>query len=902
MSHPYSRHPARLEGSAARRLRLVVDGTPVEVPDGASVLDAATLAGKAVPHLCQDARLAPAELCRLCVVDVDGHEMPSCGTLARGGMVVRTDSASLSHHRHGVLQMLAKKYPASAVDEFPDEPLHRYLKEYGISAGEARPIAIDDEHPYIRVDMSRCIECLRCLRICEEVQGQFVWKVWGRGEEAHVVAGSGGSLFASDCVSCGACVDTCPTGALEDKSVLVHGAPDRFTRTTCPYCGTGCEMRVGTREGRIVQSLPVLEAPVSHGHLCVKGRYAFEFVEAEDRVTEPMLREHGEWRRVSWEEATAFVAHELGRIRDAHGADAIGVLASARATNEENYVAQKLARVVLGTNNVDCCARVCHAPTAAAMSAALGTGAATNSFDDIEVARAFLVCGTNATEGHPIVGARIRQAVLAGAKLVVIDPRRTELARLATHHLRVRPGGNVPLLNAMAHVIVKEGLADEAFLAARVTDVGAFRAFIEGFSPESVHAATGVAPEDVRAAARLYATNGPAMQFHGLGTTEHSQGTDGVTCLVNLALLTGNLGKRGSGVNPLRGQNNVQGAAHMGCEPAHLTGYATLERGRALFEELWGTQLPTTHGLDLMGMMDAARDGELHAVWAIGYDVLLTNPDARETEAAFSALDLVIVQDMFLNETAKKYASVFLPACSSFEKDGTFMNAERRVQRVRRVVPPRGNSRSDLEITCAIAKEMGHGAAFAFADAEAAWNEIRKAWPAGRGITYERLDREGGLQWPCPTEDHPGTALLHEQSFGGARAPLACIPYLPTEERTSAEFPFVLMTGRTLYQFNAGTMTRRTSARLFPPGDVLDVSPADAARLGLAAGQRVTVQSRYGSATLPVAIDDDLRDGEVFATFHTASVFLNRVTGPHRDRTTHTPEYKVVAVRIDAAG
>jgi formate dehydrogenase major subunit len=902
MSHPYSGRLSRSPGEGARRLRVVVDGASVEVPEGASVLDATTLAGRSVPHLCHDARLVPAELCRLCIVEVDGREVPSCGTRATDGMVVRTETEALAHHRRGVLGMLAQKYPASAVDEFPDEPLHRYLKEYGIPAGGARPIAVDDEHPYIRVDMSRCIDCLRCVRICEEVQGQFVWKVWNRGEEAHVVAGSGGSLFASECVSCGACADTCPTGAIEDKTVLAHGAPERFTRTTCPYCGTGCEMRVGTRGDRMVQSLPVLEAPVSQGHLCVKGRYAFEFVQAEDRVTEPMLRESGEWRRVSWPEATRFVARELARIRDAHGPDAIGVLSSARATNEENYVAQKFARVVLGTNNVDCCARVCHAPTAAAMAAALGTGAATNSFDDIEVARTFLVCGANPTEGHPVVGARIRQAVLAGAKLIVIDPRKTELARLATCHLQVRPGGNVPLLNAMAHVIVKEGLADAAFLAGRVTDVDEFRAFIEDFSPESVQAATGVAPEEVRAAARLYATHGPAMQFHGLGTTEHSQGTDGVTCLVNLALLTGNFGKHGSGVNPLRGQNNVQGAAHMGCEPAHLTGYATLAGGRALFEEVWGATLPTTAGLDLMGMMDAARAGRLHALWTVGYDVLLTNPDVAETEAAFRSLDLVIVQDMFLNETAKKYANVFLPACSSFEKDGTFMNAERRVQRVRRVVPPHGDSRSDLEITCAIAQEMGHGAAFAFPDAEAAWNEIRKVWPAGRGITYARLDAEGGLQWPCPTEGHPGTTLLHETSFGGGRAPLARIPYLPTEERPSPEFPFVLMTGRTLHQFNAGTMTYRTNGRLFRPGDVLDVSPTDAARLGLVAGQAVTVRSRYGEATLPVAIDDGLRDGECFATFHTASVFLNRVTGPHRDRTTHTPEYKVVAVRIDAAG
>jgi formate dehydrogenase major subunit len=884
-----------------RRVHLTVDGRPVEVAEGATLLDAATASGVAVPHLCHDPRLAPAEVCRLCVVAIDGEDRlaPSCGTPAREGMVVHTDTPDVAHHRRGVLSMLAARYPESAVRAAPDAPLHRYFAEYGLRAGAGRPIAVDDAHPYIRVDMSRCIDCLRCVRICNEVQGQFVWNVWGRGEETRVVAGDGGTLFDSDCVSCGACADTCPTGAIEDRSVLEHGAPEAFTRTTCPYCGTGCEMSVGTRGGKIVQSLPVLDAKVSHGHLCVKGRYAFEFVGAPDRVTEPMIREHGEWRRASWEDATLFVARELTRIRDTHGPDSIGVLSSARATNEENYVAQKFARVVLGTNNVDCCARVCHAPTAAAMSAALGTGAATNSFADIEMARTFLVCGANPTEGHPIVGARIRQAVLAGAGLIVIDPRRTELAGLATHHLQVRPGGNVALLNAMAHVIVTEGLADEAFLRERVTDVDAFRVFIGASSPEALAPVTGVAPDTVRAAARLYAAGGPSMSFHGLGTTEHTQGTDGVTCLVNLALLTGNLGKRGAGVNPLRGQNNVQGAAHMGCEPQHLAGYATLERGRALFEEAWGAALPTRPGLDLMGMMDAAHAGSLHALWTIGYDVLLTNPNADDTDRAFAALDLVIVQDMFLNETARKYGTVFLPACSSFEKDGTFMNSERRVQRVRRVLPPVGSSRSDLTIVCDVARAMGRPREFAFRDAEAAWNEIRGVWPAGRGITYARLDREGGLQWPCPSGDHPGTELLHEHDFAGGRAPLARIPFVPTLEQPSEEFPLVLITGRTLHQFNAGTMTHRTKNRLFRPHDVLDVSPADATRLGLSPGQSVVVRSRYGSAVLPIALDDGLREGELFATFHTASAFLNRVTGPHRDRVTHTPEYKVVAVRLE---
>ena len=637
---------------------------------------------------------------------------------------------------------------------------------------------------------------------------------------------------------------------------------------------------------------------MSRGHLCVKGRYAFDFVSAPDRITKPLIRKGDKWLQVTWDDVISFTAASLQRISEKYGPDSIAVLGSARGTNEENYLAQKFARVVIGTNNVDCCARVCHTPTAAAMKLMLGTGAATNSYNDIEKARTILVCGANATENHPIVGARIKQAALKGANLIIIDPRQIELTQYAAIHLQPRPGTNIPLLNAMACTIVEEQLFDRQFTTERVAEWDEFCHFIKQFSPENVEADCGVKADQIRKAARLYGSAKPSMCFHGLGVTEHTQGTEGVMCLVNLALLTGNIGKPGTGINPLRGQNNVQGAAHMGCDPGILTGSVSLNDGRSLFESVWGTSIPRSEGLNLLEMMDSAKAGKLKALWAIGYDIALTNANTSATEHALRSLDFVIVQDMFMNETARQFGSVFLPAASAFERDGTFMNAERRIQRIRKAIGPVGQSRSDWEIICAIAKAMGKGEFFTYDSAEEIWNEIRSVWPAGRGITYERLDG-GGLQWPCPDDVHSGTEVMHTASFPTGRAALRRVPYRPTDEIVDEEFPLLLITGRTLYQFNAGTMTMRTPNVKLRPADVLDISFEDVKRLKLDEGERVRIRSRYGEATLPIRITSTVKPGELFATFHTAEVFLNRVTSAHRDRYVKSPEYKVTAVKIE---
>lgn len=890
-------------------LQVTINGQAHSFPEGLTINEALRKIAIEVPTLCHDDRLDPYGSCRLCTVEVRGMNslVTACNTALREGMEILTHSPEVQGVRRTLLGLLAKDYPAEAVAQFPEKQFHRYLREYEVKAGGSRfapphaePFMKDASHPYINVDMSKCVTCFRCVRICEDVQGQFVWKAWERGANTRILPVRGETLLDGGCVSCGACVDTCPSGALEDHTVLTRGVPTEWTKTICSYCGVGCEMEVGTRDGKITTIRPSLEGPSNHGHACVKGRYAFDYVYAKDRVTSPMIRRDGQWQQVSWEEVNQFIADHLRETAERHGPDSIGLLSSARGTNEENYVAQKFARIVLGTNNIDCCARVCHSPTAAAMKLTLGTGAATNSLDDIELARTILVCGANVTEGHPVTGARIKQAARRGTNLIVIDPREIELCEFATLHLQLHAGTNVVLFNAIGAVIVEEGLVDKEFVRTRLTEYDEYCEFIRQFAPEKIESICGVPAAKIREAARLYATARPSLSVHGLGMTEHIQGTEGIVALVNLALLTGNIGKPGTGINPLRGQNNVQGAPHMGCEPKLLAGYVPLDDARQRFESAWQMPIPTHPGLNMIDMMDAADAGKLKVLWSIGYDIVMTNPNMHATRRSMEKLDLVIVQDLFFNETAKEFGDVFLPAASSFEKDGTFMNGERRLQRVRRAVLPQGGARSDWEILCDIARLMGRGEHFAYQSAKEIWAEVRALWPEAHGITYERMDKSGGLQWPCVDEEDPGLAVMHADHFTHNKTtPLRRIEYLAPPVLATKEYPFLLTTGRNLYQYNAATQTSRTPGNRLHPTDCLQLAPVDAARLDLTDGETVRLSSEQGSADLPVLISDHVKPGEVYTTFHSTRVFLNQITTSHRDRYTKTPEYKITAVRIE---
>ena len=889
-------------------LQVTINGQSHSFVDGLTINEALAKLNVEVPTLCHDDRIEPYGSCRLCSVEVKGMGglVTACNTPLRDRMEILTHSSAVQGVRHTLLGLLAKDYPAEAVAQFPDKQFHRYLREYGVKAGGSRsapqpavPFMKDASHPYINVDMSQCVTCYRCVRICEEVQGQFVWKAWNRGDQTRILPVRGETLLDGGCVSCGACVDTCPSGALEDITVLARGLPTDWTKTICSYCGTGCEVNVGTRAGQITTIRPS-DGPSNHGHACVKGRYAFDYVYAKDRVTAPMIRRDGQWQKVSWDEVNKFIADRLTETRAKHGPDSIGLLSSARGTNEENYVAQKFARVALGTNNIDCCARVCHSPTAAAMKMTLGTGAATNSLDEIEIARTILVCGANPTEGHPVTGARIKQAARHGANLIVVDPRHIELCDYATLHLQLHAGTNVVLFNAMGAAILDEGLVDEEFICTRLTEYAEYRDFIREFLPEKVEHVCGVPATKIREAARLYATAKPSLSVHGLGMTEHIQGTEGIMALVNLALITGNIGKPGTGINPLRGQNNVQGAPHMGCEPKLLAGYVPIAEARERFEAAWHVPIPTHPGLNMIDMMDAADAGKLKILWSIGYDIVMTNPNMHATRRSMEQLDLVIVQDLFMNETAKEFGDVFLPAASSFEKDGTFMNGERRLQRVRRAALPQGEARSDWEIVCDIARVMGHEKHFAYTSAEEIWNEVRSLWDEGAGISYARMDQLGGLQWPCFDENDPGTTVMHQDEFThGKTTALRRIEYVAPPVLMSKEFPFLLTTGRNLYQYPAATQTARTPNDRLAVTDYLQLAPVDARRLGLVAGEIVRLRSEQGSADLPVQLSDHVKPGEVYTTFHSTRVFLNQITTSHRDRYTKTPEYKVTAVCIE---
>jgi len=901
---------------SATTVTLTIDGQSVTVPKGTSVMAAAAVMGTQVPRLCATDSLEPFGSCRLCLVQIEGRRgyPASCTTPAEAGMVVHTENGEIAKRRRGVMELYISDHPLTCLTcsangdcELQDMAGKVGLRDvrYGYEGENHLDAPTDASNPYFTFEASKCIACSRCVRACEDIQGTFALTMEGRGFASKISAG-GTDFMGSECVSCGACVQACPTATLNEKSVIALGTPEHSVVTTCAYCGVGCSFKAEMKGETVVRMVPYKDGKANAGHSCVKGRFAFGYATHKDRKTKPMIRATitDPWQEVSWEVAIAHAASELKRIQAQHGRDSIGGITSSRCTNEETFLVQKLIRGAFGNNNVDTCARVCHSPTGYGLSATLGTSAGTQDFASVDHSDVILVIGANPTDGHPVFASRMKRRLRAGAKLIVADPRRIDLVRSphieAQHHLPLLPGTNVALLNALSHTIVTEGLVAEDYVRERcdLTEFESWARFIaqEHNSPEASESLTGVPAADVRAAARLFATGGAAAIYYGLGVTEHSQGTTTVMAMANLAMATGNIGKLGAGVNPLRGQNNVQGACDMGSFPHELTGYRHVsdDATREMFEATWGVPLSADPGRRIPNMLDDAVEGSFKGLYIQGEDIAQSDPDTQHVTAGLRAMECVVVQDIFLNETAK-YAHVFLPGSSFLEKDGTFTNAERRINRVRKVMSPLGGL-ADWEATVALSNALGFP--MSYGHPSEIMDEIARLTPSFAGVSYAKLDAQGSVQWPCNEAAPLGTPMMHVDRFVRGKGRFMLTEFVPTQERTGALFPLILTTGRILSQYNVGAQTRRTENSRWHEEDVLEIHPFDAESRGINDGDLVGLESRSGDIALRARISERMQPGVVYTTFHHAKTGANVITTDFSDWATNCPEYKVTAVQV----
>ena len=907
---------------------LTIDGKSVTVPDGTSIMRAAMEAGTQIPKLCATDMVDAFGSCRLCLVEIDGRAgtPASCTTPVMPGLVVHTQTDRLKRLRKGVMELYISDHPLDCLTcaangdcELQDMAGAVGLRDvrYGYDgdnhvfarvdgAANAAWMPKDDSNPYFTYDPSKCIVCSRCVRACEEVQGTFALTISGRGFESRVSPGMNESFLGSECVSCGACVQACPTATLAEKSVIEIGQPEHSVVTTCAYCGVGCAFKAEMRGEEVVRMVPYKDGKANRGHSCVKGRFAWGYTTHRERILNPMIREKitDPWREVSWDEAFSFAAARFRAIQAKYGRDAVGGITSSRCTNEEVFVVQKLIRAGFGNNNVDTCARVCHSPTGYGLATTFGTSAGTQDFDSVEQADVVMIIGANPTDGHPVFASRLKKRLRAGARLIVVDPRRTDIVRSAhieaQHHLPLIPGTNVAVLTAMAHVIVTEGLVDEAFVRERCDwsefeDWAAFAAQ-PNHSPEATAIVTGVDPNELRAAARLFATGGNGAIYYGLGVTEHSQGSTTVIAIANLAMATGNIGRPGVGVNPLRGQNNVQGSCDMGSFPHELPGYRHIsgDEVRQTFEAMWNVTLNKEPGLRIPNMFDAAIEGSFMGLYVQGEDILQSDPNTKHVVAALSAMECVIVHDLFLNETAN-YAHVFFPGSTFLEKNGTFTNAERRIQHVRKVMSPR-NGLEDWEVTLGFARALGYE--MHYAHPSDIMDEIAALTPTFSGVSYARLDELGSVQWPCNAKMPEGTPVMHIDGFVRGKGKFMRTEYVATDERTGPRFPLLLTTGRILSQYNVGAQTRRTDNIVWHEEDRLEIHPHDAEQRGVRDGDWCRLQSRAGETTLRALITERVAPGVVYTTFHHPTTQANVITTDYSDWATNCPEYKVTAVQI----
>jgi formate dehydrogenase major subunit len=878
---------------------------------------ASTEAGINVPKLCATDSLEAFGSCRVCLVEIEGRKgyPASCTTPVENGMKVKTQTPKLADIRRGMMELYISDHPLDCLTcptngncELQDVAGLVGLREvrYGYQGKNHLDLKKDESNPYFTYDASKCIVCNRCVRACEETQGTFALTIDGRGFDSRVAAGQNDSFMESDCVSCGACVQACPTATLTEKSVIMMGQAEHSKITTCAYCGVGCAFKAEMKGNEVVRMVPWKDGQANHGHSCVKGRFAWGYATHKDRMLNPMIRKKitDPWQEVSWEEAIGYAASEFRRIQDKHGRDSIGGITSSRCTNEEVYLVQKLVRAAFGNNNVDTCARVCHSPTGYGLKQTLGESAGTQTFDSVMHADVIMVIGANPAVAHPVFASQMKRRLRQGAKLIVVDPRTTEMVKSphvqADYHLKLKPGTNVAIISALAHVVVTEGLCSEAYIAERC-DAQSFKDWKEFVSrpensPEALAEVTGVPAETVRSAARLYATGGNAAIYYGLGVTEHAQGSTMVMGIANLAMATGNVGREGVGVNPLRGQNNVQGSCDMGSFPHELPGYRHISDSiaRAEFEARWGVTLNPEPGLRIPNMFDAALDGSFMGLYCQGEDIVQSDPNTQHVASALSAMECIVVQDLFLNETAK-YAHVFLPGSSFLEKDGTFTNAERRISRVSKVMPAKAGY-SDWEVTQLLANALGY--AMKYAHPSEIMDEIASLTPTFHGVTFKKIEKLGSVQWPCNDAAPEGTPIMHIDTFVRGKGKFFITQYIPTTEKVTRKFPLILTTGRILSQYNVGAQTRRTENVQWHSEDRLEIHPHDAEERGIHQDAWVGIESRSGQTVLRATITENVQPGVVYTTFHFPESGANVITTDNSDWATNCPEYKVTAVQV----
>ncbi len=903
--------------SSEKQISFHIDGIEVTVPEGTSVMRAAMLHDINIPKLCASDNLEAYGSCRLCAVEIEGRRgMPaSCTTPASDGMKVTTQNDGLAKLRRNIMELYISDHPLDCLTcpsngdcELQDMAGTVGLREvrYGLGKNHLQAEK-DNSNPYFSFDPSKCIVCSRCVRACEEVQGTYALTIDGRGFDSKVVAGKDEGFLDSDCVSCGACVQACPTSTLMEKSVIEQGQPEHSVVTTCAYCGVGCSFKAEMKGSQLVRMVPYKGGEANKGHSCVKGRFAFGYATHKDRIKEPMIRDAIDqpWRRVSWEEAIDFAASRIKSIQEKYGRESVGGITSSRCTNEEAYLVQKMIRAAFGNNNTDTCARVCHSPTGYGLKATLGESAGTQTFESVLHSDTVIVMGANPTDAHPVFGSLLRKRLRQGASLIVIDPRSIDLLQTPhlndSIHLPVRPGTNVALINALAHVIIDEELQDKDFISERC-DSPSFEKWLnfikdEKNSPAAVEALTGVSASSIRKAARVYATAGNGSIYYGLGVTEHSQGSSTVMGIANLAMITGNIGREGVGVNPLRGQNNVQGSCDMGSFPHELPGYQHIsdDEVRARFEQQWQVTLDREPGLRIPNMFDAAIEGTFKGMYVQGEDIAQSDPNTQHVQAALESLECLIVQDIFLNETAK-YAHVLLPGSSFLEKNGTFTNAERRINRVRKVMPPVAG-KEDWQVTQDLANALGYE--MNYQHPSEIMDEIASLTPSFSGVSYEKLEKLGSIQWPCNDQYPEGMPTMHTVDFPIGKGQLAITEYIATEERASRRFPLLLTTGRILSQYNVGAQTRRTENQIWHSEDVLEIHPNDAEERGIVDGDWLGISSRAGETVLKAIISDRMQPGVVYTTFHHPFSGANVITTDNSDWATNCPEYKVTAVQIE---